>query len=39
MDHELEALRKTREHNADVSELARLAEEHIEEGRFHDASA
>ena len=39
MDHELEALRKTREHIADIAELARLAEEHLNEGRFEDASA
>ncbi len=39
MDRELEALRKTREHVTDVTELARLAEEHLREGRFEDASA
>ncbi len=39
MDWELEALRKTRQHVADIADLAKLAEEHIEEGRFEDASA
>ncbi len=39
MDRELEALRKARAHVADLTELARAAEEHIEEGRFEDASA
>ncbi|MDP9481285.1 MAG: hypothetical protein M3R38_37415 [Actinomycetota bacterium] len=39
MDREPEALRKTRAHVADIAELARAAEEHLEEGRFEDASA
>ncbi len=39
MDHELEALRRTRQHVADVAELVVLAEEHLREGRFEDASA
>lgn len=39
MDRGLEALRKAREHVADIAELARAAEEHLEEGRFEDASA
>ena len=39
MDRELEALRKTREHVADVTKLADMAKEHMDEGRFEDASA
>ncbi len=39
MDRELEALRKARAHVADIAELARAAEEHVEEGGFEDASA
>ncbi len=39
MDRELEALRKTRGHVADISELVEMAKGHIEEGRFEDASA
>jgi hypothetical protein len=39
MDQELEMLRKTRGHVADVAKLAEMAREHIEEGRFEDASA
>ena len=39
MDHELEALRKTREHVADIAAPAKAAEEHLEEGRFEEASA
>lgn len=39
MDRELEALRKTRDHVTDLTELARAAEEHLHEGRFEDAVA
>ncbi len=39
MDRELEALRKTREHVADITKLAETAEKHLEEGRFEDTSA
>ena len=39
MDRELEALRKTRVHVADVAKLVEMAEEHLEEGRFEDAYA
>ena len=39
MDRELEALRKTREHVADVTKLADMAKEHMDGGRFEDASA
>ena len=39
MDHELEAPRKSREHVANIATLARAAEEHLEEGRFEDASS
>ena len=39
MDRELEALRRTRGHVADIAELARAAEEHLREGRFENASA
>ena len=39
MDRDLETLRKTREHVADVATLAEMAKEHLEEGRFEDASA
>ncbi len=37
MDRELEALRKARNHVADIAELAEMAEEHLEKGRFEDA--
>ena len=39
MDRELEALQKARMHVADVAALAKAAEEHLEEGRFEEASA
>ena len=39
MDHELEALRKTRGHVADMATLAEMARAHLEEGRFEEASA
>ncbi len=39
MDHELEALRKAREHVADIDRLAEMAEERLREGRFEDARA
>ncbi|MDP9438014.1 MAG: hypothetical protein M3P49_04625 [Actinomycetota bacterium] len=39
MDHELEALRKTRGHVADVAKLAEMAQAHLREGRFEDAGA
>ena len=39
MDRELEALEKARAHVADVAKLAEMAKEHLEEGRFEDASA
>ena len=39
MDRELEALGKTREHVADIAALSEMAKEHLEEGRFQDASA
>ncbi len=39
MDRELEALRNAREHVADVATLAEMAEAHLREGRFEDASA
>ena len=39
MDRELEALRQAREHVADIASLAEMAREHMEEGRFEDASA
>ena len=39
MDRELEALRRTRLHVADVAKLAEMAEEHLAEGRFEDAAA
>ena len=39
MDRELEALRKIRRHVADITELAEMAREHLQEGRFEDASA
>ncbi len=39
MDRELEALRKTRAHVADITKLAEMSREHLEEGRFVDASA
>ena len=38
-DHELEALRKTRQHVADIATLAKMAKTHLEEGRFEDASS
>ena len=39
VDHELEALRKTRLHVADIATLVEMARAHLEEGRFEDASA
>ena len=39
MDRELEALDKARQHVADVAKLAEMAQGHLEEGRFEDASA
>ncbi len=39
MDRELEALGKTRGHVADIAKLAEMAREHLEEGRFENASA
>lgn len=39
MDHELEALSKTRLHAARARELAELAEAYLAEGRFEDAEA
>lgn len=39
VDRELEALRKARGHVADVTQLAEMAKEHLEEGRFEEASA
>jgi len=39
MDRELEALRKAREHVADIATLVDMAKEHLEEGRFKDASS
>ena len=39
MDRELEALRKTRDHVADIATLVEMAKVHMEEGRFEDASA
>ena len=39
MDRELEVLRKTRAHVADIAKLAEMAKEHLREGRFEDASA
>ncbi len=39
MNRELEALRKTRRHVADIAKLAEMAKGHLEEGRFEDASA
>ena len=39
MDHELEALAKTRGHIADIAELAEMAKGHMDEGRFEDAEA
>ncbi len=38
MDRELETLRKTRGHVGDIAKLAEMANEHMEEGRFEDAS-
>lgn len=39
MDREIEALDKARGHVADIVRLAEMAEEHLREGRFEDASA
>ena len=39
MDREFEVLRKTSTHVADIAKLAAMAEEHLQEGRFEDASA
>ena len=39
MDRELEALRKARGHVADIATLAEMTKQHLEEGRFEDASA
>lgn len=39
MDHELEALRKTREHVPNITTLASAAAKHLKEGRFEEASA
>ncbi len=39
MDRELEALRKAREHVADIATLVEMAKTPLEEGRFEDASA
>ncbi len=39
MDRELEALRETCAHAADVATLAEMVKGHLEEGRFEDASA
>ncbi len=39
MDRELEALAKTRGHVADIAELVEMAQEHLNEGRFEEASA
>ena len=39
MDGELESLRKTREHVADIATLVEMAKGHLEEGRFEDAAA
>ena len=39
MEQELEALVKTRGHVGDVTRLAEMAEKHLREGRFEDASA
>lgn len=39
MDHELEVLRKAREHVSDIATLAEMAKDHLKEGRVEDASA
>ena len=39
MDRELETLRKSRDHVADIATLVEIAKAHMEEGRFEDASA
>ena len=39
MGQELEALRSTREHVADIATLVEMAKIHREEDRFEDASA
>ena len=39
MDRELEGLRETREHVADIATLVEMAKTHLEEGRFEAASA
>lgn len=39
MDRDLEALRETRLHVADIVELAQLVKEHVEAGGFEDAMA
>ncbi len=39
MDRELEAPRKDRAHVADIATLVEMAKQHVEEGRFEDASA
>ena len=39
MDRELEALNKAHGHVADIAKLAKMAGEHLEAGRFEDASA
>ncbi len=39
MDRDLKALNKARGHVADIAELVRQAEGHMEEGCFEDASA
>lgn len=39
MDRELEVLRKTSTHVADIATLAETAKAYLEEGRFEDASA
>ena len=39
MDWELDALRKSRSHVADIATLVEMAKGHLEEGRFEDASA
>ena len=39
MDRKLEALNKARGHVADITELAEMARDHVEEGRFEDAVA
>ena len=35
----MEVLQKAREHVADIASLTEMAKEHMEEGRFEDASA